>query len=193
MSYLRKISNTLYASLQAHTWKCKGKKVVVTNGCFDLVHVGHVKFLEAAKARGDYLIVGVNSDRAVSILKGPNRPINKQGDRMAVVAALESVDLVVLVDAVRVNDFIEAIRPSMWAKGSSYTLDTLDKGEVAAARLVKAEIALLKMVQGVSTTDVLNTIRRKSETDRPDKPGSRKQPVKAGRKEGRVLPVRSSL
>jgi len=157
--YLRKISNTLFAALQAHAWKCRGKKVVVTNGVFDILHVGHIKFLEAAKAGGDYLIVGINSDRAVSILKGPNRPINKQGDRMAVIAALESVDLVVLVDSVRVHDFIEAIQPTIWAKGG-YTDSTLDKGEVEAARRVKAEIALLKLVEGVSTTNVINAIRQ---------------------------------
>jgi D-beta-D-heptose 7-phosphate kinase/D-beta-D-heptose 1-phosphate adenosyltransferase len=153
--YLRKISNTLFAALQAHVWKCRGKKVVISNGCFDILHVGHIKFLEAAKARGDYLIVGINSDRAVSVLKGPSRPINKQGDRMAIVAALESVDLVVLVDSVRVHDFIEAIRPNIWAKGSEYSIDTLDNGEDSAARRVKAEIALLTMVAGKSTTNLV--------------------------------------
>ena len=165
--YLRKISNTLFAALQAHVWKCRGKKVVISNGCFDILHVGHIKFLEAAKARGDYLIVGINSDRAVSVLKGPSRPINKQGDRMAVIAALESVDLVVLINDVRVNTFIETIRPTTWCKGASYSIDTLDKGEVAAARRVKAKIALLKLVEGVSTTNVINTIRQQPEGRSP--------------------------
>ena len=172
--YLRKISNTLFAALQAHVWKCRGKRVVVTNGCFDLLHVGHIKFLEAAKARGDYLVVGVNSDQAVRVLKGPSRPINKQGDRMAIIAALESVDLVVLVDAVRVHDFIEAIRPNVWAKGSDYTADTLDHGEAMAARRVKAEIALLKLVEGVSTTNVVNAIRQQPEGRRTQQRGRRK-------------------
>jgi len=81
---------------------------------------------------------------------------------MAIIAALECVDLVVLVDAVRVHDFIEAIRPNIWAKGSDYTTDTLDRGEVAAARRVKAEIALLKLIQGVSTTNVINAIRQQT-------------------------------
>ena len=157
--YLRKISNTLFAALKAVSLKSRGKKVVVTNGCFDILHVGHIKFLEAAKAKGDFLIVGVNSDTAVRILKGPNRPINLQGDRMALIAALESVDLVVLVNDVRVDSFIEVIRPSVWAKGSDYNVGTLDHGEVMAARRVKAEIALLKIVEGVSTTNVISAIR----------------------------------
>lgn len=161
--YLSKISNTLFAALKAHQLKCRGKKVVVTNGCFDILHVGHIKFLEAAKSKGDYLIVGVNSDHAVSVLKGPRRPINKQSDRMALIAALECVDLVVLVDAVRVNDFLDAIHPSVWAKGGDYTKDTLDKGEVEAARRANAEIALLKLVEGVSTTNVIATIRQQPE------------------------------
>lgn len=165
--YLRKISNTLFAALQAHVWKCRGKRIVVTNGCFDILHVGHIKFLEAAKSRGDYLIVGINSDRAVSVLKGPSRPINKQGDRMAIIAALESVDLVVLVDAVRVNDFLDVVKPSIWAKGGDYTTSTLDQGEVEAARRVKAEIALLKLVEGVSTTNVIATIRQQPEGRSP--------------------------
>jgi len=158
--YLRKISNTLFAALQAHAWKCRGKRVVITNGCFDIIHVGHIKFLEAAKARGDHLIVGVNSDQAVQTLKGPNRPINSQSDRMAVIAALECVDLVVLINDVRVDTFIETIHPSVWCKGSDYNLGTLDKGEVAAAHRVKAEIALLKMVAGKSTTNLVNQCRR---------------------------------
>jgi D-beta-D-heptose 7-phosphate kinase/D-beta-D-heptose 1-phosphate adenosyltransferase len=153
--YLRKISNTLFAALQAHAWKIRGKQVVLTNGVFDVIHVGHIKFLESAKAKGDLLIVGVNSDRAVSILKGPNRPINAQSDRMAVIAALESVDLVVLVNDVRVDILIESIRPSIWCKGAEYTVDTLDKGEVAAARAAKAEIALLEMVRDKSTTSIV--------------------------------------
>jgi D-beta-D-heptose 7-phosphate kinase/D-beta-D-heptose 1-phosphate adenosyltransferase len=161
--YLSKISNTLFAALKAHQLKLRGNKVVVTNGCFDILHVGHIKFLEAAKAKGDYLIVGVNSDKAVSVLKGPRRPINKQGDRMAIIAALECVDLVVLVDAVRVNDFLDAIQPTIWAKGGDYTASTLDQGEVEAARRANAEIALLKLVEGVSTTNVIATIRQKHE------------------------------
>jgi rfaE bifunctional protein nucleotidyltransferase chain/domain len=178
--YLRKISNTLFAALLAHIWKLRGKRVVLTNGVFDVIHVGHIKFLEAAKAKGDYLVVGVNSDRAVSILKGPNRPINHEGDRMTVIAALESVDLVVLINDVRVDSFIETVRPSIWCKGSQYTLETLDQGEVAAARLVKAEIALLEMVEGKSTTNVINAIRGEHEAGSPRLSGRRKQPCKAG-------------
>jgi rfaE bifunctional protein nucleotidyltransferase chain/domain len=173
--YLRKISNTLFAALKAHTLKCRGKRVVVTNGVFDILHVGHVRFLEAAKARGDFLIVGVNSDEAVKKLKGPNRPINHQENRITLIAALECVDLVVLVNDTRVASFIEVIRPSIWAKGSDYSADTLDKGEVAAARYVKAEIALLELVAGVSTTDVIATIRGDNKKGSVKQRGRRKQ------------------
>lgn len=175
--YLRKISNVLFAALKAHVLKCNHQKTVVfTNGCFDLLHVGHVRFLEAAKERGHYLIVGVNSDAAVKSLKGPGRPINPQSDRMALIAALECVDLVVLINDMRVDSAIEAIRPNVWAKGSDYTIDTLDKGEVEAARIVKAEIALLKLVEGVSTTNVITTIRKRSSSGGTGKPEREAQP-----------------
>jgi rfaE bifunctional protein nucleotidyltransferase chain/domain len=188
--YPTKISNTLYAALLTHMWKRQGKKVILTNGVFDILHIGHVQFLEAAKARGDYLIVGINSDCAVKTLKGPNRPINHQEDRMAIVAALGCVDLVVLVNDVRVDTFIEIVRPTTWCKGSDYTADTLNHDETMAARRVKAEIALLNLVEGVSTTNVIAAIQRQSKTNGTQKCSRRKQTSTLSCQKRSVLPLR---
>ena len=158
----QKIVPLIDAAVRSMTWKAQGRTVVVTNGCFDLLHVGHVKMLENAKTLGSKLIVGVNSDRAVKLLKGKGRPINKEKDRARVIAALQSVDLVVMVDDVRVGDFLEVVRPSVWAKGGDYTLKTLDKGEVKVANRLKAKIALIPPVNGVSTTNVIKRATTKA-------------------------------
>src|SRR3979411_1537481 len=103
-----------------------GKKLVVTNGCFDLLHVGHVRYLQAARALGDALAVGVNGDRSVHDLKGDKRPINKERDRAEVVAALECVDFVTIFQDIRATRFLEKIAPAIYAKGGDYTAATLN-------------------------------------------------------------------
>lgn len=174
VGYTRKIHNLLSAALQATQWQQRGFRVVITNGCFDIIHHGHVKYLQDARKLGDRLIVGVNSDRAVKLLKGPTRPINCQDDRMSVIAAFESVDIVTLVDDTKMCDFIEIIKPDVWAKGGDYTLETLDRSEVSKARQVHAEIALLKLVQGVSTTGVIAAINGATQEKRSSQRSRRK-------------------
>src|SRR2546430_3550280 len=108
-----------------------GKKIVATNGCFDLLHVGHVRYLQAARALGDVLVVGINGDRSVHELKGAGRPITTQSDRAEILAALACVDLVTVFPEIRATNFLAAVRPAVYVKGGDYTTRTLDKEEVA--------------------------------------------------------------
>src|SRR6202162_459828 len=106
-----------------------GKKIVATNGCFDLLHVGHIRYLNAARARGDALILGINGDQSVRELKGAGRPIYKENDRAETVAALECVDLVTIFPEVRATRFLELASPDVYVKGGDYKQDTLNAEE----------------------------------------------------------------
>jgi D-glycero-beta-D-manno-heptose 1-phosphate adenylyltransferase len=131
------------------------QRLVVTNGCFDLLHVGHITYLEAARNSGDALLVGVNSDDTVRKLKGPGRPINSERDRALVVAALESVDAVSIFgerDAVR---FLEMTKPDIYVKGGDYTIETINQEERRVIEQLGGEIVLLGHVPGKSTTALL--------------------------------------
>ena len=107
-----------------------GKTIVFTNGCFDILHVGHVRYLAAAKRLGDILVVGLNSDASVRELKGIGRPLNSQDDRAEVMAALEVVDHVIIFAEKRVSHLLREMRPQVYAKGGDYTVDSLDSEEV---------------------------------------------------------------
>ena len=130
----------------------QGRRLVFTNGCFDLLHVGHVRYLQAARALGDELVVAVNGDDSVRALKGPARPINNEQDRAEVLAALGCVDHLVIFHTERVTEVVRAIRPHIYAKGGDYTIDSLDPGERAALGEVGAEIHILPLIAGKSTT-----------------------------------------
>lgn len=132
--------------------------LVLTNGCFDLLHVGHVRYLQAARKRGDALVVAVNGDDSVRALKGPNRPVNTELDRAEVLAALACVDFVTLFHSPRVTEVIRAIRPQIYVKGGDYTLESLDPGERGALEMVGARIEILELVAGKSTTATLQKI-----------------------------------
>ena len=134
-------------------WRKNKQKIVFTNGCFDLLHAGHVTYLEAAKKRGDKLILGLNTDRSVSALKGPTRPVVNENDRARVLAALESVDAVILFDEDTPLTLINALKPEVIAKGSDYTAD-----QVVGGREVESwggEIALIDLVAGRSTSNII--------------------------------------
>jgi len=135
--------------------EASGQRLVFTNGCFDLLHVGHVRYLQAARALGDALVVAVNGDASVRTLKGPTRPVNPEQDRAEVLAALACVDAVTIFHEERVSDLVRAIRPHLYAKGGDYTVESLDAGERAALEEVGAEIRLLPLVPGKSTTRIL--------------------------------------
>lgn len=135
-----------------------GRKLVFTNGCFDLLHAGHVRYLQQARALGDALVVGLNSDRSVRELKGEGRPLNAQDDRAEVLAALGCVDFVVIFDGKRATELLRAVRPHVYAKGGDYTTDSLDPEERAALESCGAEIKILPLVPGRSTTALLGKI-----------------------------------
>lgn len=132
-----------------------GKSLVFTNGCFDLLHVGHVRYLQQARALGDALVVAVNGDDSVRALKGPTRPINSELDRAEVLTALECVDFVVLFHTERVTELVREIRPHIYAKGGDYTVATLDPGERTALEEAGTQIEILSLVPGKSTTATL--------------------------------------
>lgn len=135
------------------SWKQQGQKIVFTNGCFDLLHAGHVTYLEGAKKRGNRLILGLNTDRSVSALKGPTRPVVNEKDRARVLAALESVDAVILFDEDTPLNLINAIQPDIIAKGSDYTADQVVGGKEVLSW--GGEIALIDLVEGRSTTNLI--------------------------------------
>ena len=155
----RLISSDGLAILGAE-YAAQGKKLVLTNGCFDLLHTGHVRYLEQARGCGDALIVAVNSDASVRELKGPDRPLNGELDRAEVLAALRCVDHVTIFSGKRVTDVIRLLRPAIYAKGGDYTLETLDSGERAALEETGAEISLLQLVPGRSTTGILEKMKQ---------------------------------
>ena len=131
----------------------QGKQVVFTNGCFDVLHLGHVKLLEASKGFGDVLIVGLNADTSVKRLKGPERPINKEDDRAYLLAALQCVDYVVLFEEDTPYELIAKLRPDILVKGADYTVD-----QVVGHELVK-EVKLVNLIEGKSTTSIVNRIK----------------------------------
>lgn len=135
--------------------KQQGKKLVVTNGCFDLLHVGHVTYLEQARSLGDVLLVGLNDDESVRKLKGSDRPINRQEERAYIMAALQSVDAVSIFNGRTATVFLEAVEPDVWVKGGDYTLDSLDYTEKAAVFRSGGRIVIIPLVPGKSTTGTL--------------------------------------
>lgn len=134
-------------------WQRNNQKIVFTNGCFDLLHAGHVTYLEKAKQRGDKLILGLNTDRSVSALKGPTRPVVNENDRARVLAALESVDAVILFDDDTPLSLINTIKPDVIAKGSDYTADQVVGGKEVESW--GGEIALIDLVEGRSTSNII--------------------------------------
>ncbi len=141
------------------TMERAGQKLVFTNGCFDLLHAGHVRYLRQARELGDALAVGLNSDGSVRELKGEGRPVNPQEDRAEVLAALGSVDYVVIFDDKRATDLLRAVRPHIYAKGGDYTPESLDADERAALAEGGAKVEILPLVPGRSTTGVLERLR----------------------------------
>ena len=134
--------------------KARGKKIVFTNGCFDVVHAGHIKYLETSKSYGDILIVGLNSNRSVSSLKGPKRPFNTETDRAYIIAALESVDYVVIFDEDNPYNLIKSIKPHILTKGADY------EGKKVIGRELVEELKLIDLVDGKGTSKLVKKIQR---------------------------------
>lgn len=144
----------------ANELRAAGKGLVATNGCFDLLHVGHVRYLKAARALGDVLVVGLNGDHSVRELKGAGRPLNNEKDRAEVLAALECVDFVTIFPETRATRFITAALPLVYAKGGDYTSETLNPEERAVLERIGAEIRIIPFEPGYSTSRLLEQLRK---------------------------------
>jgi len=137
--------------------RAKGKIVVFTNGCFDLLHRGHVHTLRQAKATGDILIVAVNSDRSVRTIKTPQRPILPETDRIELIAAMEMVDYVILFDEPDPYNLIAAIQPQVLAKGGDWSSDNIIGADIVQA--AGGRVAVIPYLKGFSTTEIIERIR----------------------------------
>ena len=136
-----------------------GQRIVFTNGCFDILHAGHVRYLEEARALGDCLVLGLNTDASVRRLKGESRPVNTELDRAAVAGALAAVDYVVLFDEPTAEALIEKVRPAVYAKGGDYTRETLPEAKIVEK--YGGEVHFIDLVPGRSTTKIIEKINRK--------------------------------
>jgi rfaE bifunctional protein nucleotidyltransferase chain/domain len=140
--------------------RAAGKKIVATNGCFDLLHVGHVRYLQAARALGDFLAVGLNGDKSVEELKGTGRPLRNENDRAEILAALQCVDLVSVFPQSRATKFLAAVRPAVYVKGGDYSSETLNQEELAMLKQIGAEVRLIPFEEGYSTSAFIEQISR---------------------------------
>jgi rfaE bifunctional protein nucleotidyltransferase chain/domain len=137
------------------------RKVVATNGCFDLLHVGHLRYLTEARALGDFLWVGLNGDASVGELKGPGRPLVPEADRAELLAAWRVVDAVTIFHDARATSFLKAARPDVYVKGGDYTVASLDQEEGAALAACNAKIEIVKLVPGKSTTNLVEKMAQR--------------------------------
>lgn len=138
--------------------KAKGKKVVLTNGCFDIIHAGHVRYLTAARAHGDLLVLGLNSDESVRALKGSTRPINTERDRAEVVDGLRSVDYVVIFGERTAEALVRDVRPDYYAKGGDYSVESLPESQAVSE--VGGKVVFLPFVEGKSSTKIIQKIEQ---------------------------------
>jgi rfaE bifunctional protein nucleotidyltransferase chain/domain len=155
----QKIVSAEEARAIANEMREQGRKLVFTNGCFDLLHVGHVRYLAAARALGDALLVAINGDESVRALKGKGRPLNLAADRAEVIAALASVDYVVVFPEVRATALLEKVRPAIYVKGGDYTTESLHAEERSALERMGTEIRILPFEAGHSTSGLLEKMK----------------------------------
>ena len=138
--------------------KKQNKKTVFTNGCFDILHVGHVRYLRESSKYGDILIVGLNSDISVKKIKGDSRPIKNENDRAEILAELECVDFVVIFNEESPSKLIDELKPDIYTKGADYSLETLPERDVVLKNNI--EVKFIKFVEGKSTTNIIKTIQK---------------------------------
>ncbi|MEO0453197.1 MAG: adenylyltransferase/cytidyltransferase family protein [Verrucomicrobiota bacterium] len=139
--------------------KEEGRSLVCTNGCFDILHIGHLRYLRAAASLGDILLVGLNDDQGIKELKGPERPINTQSDRAELLSALEMVDVVTVFKGARAIDFLAASSPDIYVKGGDYQIEDLYQPEVEVLRQCETQIKILPLIPGKSTTAMLEAMK----------------------------------
>ncbi|MCD8024569.1 MAG: D-glycero-beta-D-manno-heptose 1-phosphate adenylyltransferase [Candidatus Gastranaerophilales bacterium] len=137
--------------------RAKNMKIVMTNGCFDILHAGHVRYLKESAGFGDVLIVGLNSDSSVRKLKGASRPINSETDRAEVLSALEAVNYIVIFDEISPVELLDIIKPDIYTKGADYTVETLPEASVVHKN--GGSIKFIQLVEGKSTTKIIDKIK----------------------------------
>ena len=130
------------------------KKIALTNGCFDILHIGHARYLKEAKSLADILIVGINSDSSVKILKGENRPINNENDRAELLSYFEFIDYLIIFDEKTADNLLLSIKPDIYVKGGDYTKESLPENKTIDK--INAEVAFIDFVNGYSTTNIIN-------------------------------------
>lgn len=153
-----KIKSLPEARKKVAEWKSKGEKVVFTNGCFDIVHLGHVDYLEKARNLGDHLVLGLNTDASVSRFKGPNRPIQDETSRARLLASFQFVDLVVLFNEDTPKELISALVPDVLVKGSDYLAENIVGADVV--QRAGGKVTTLDFVAGYSTSKVIEKIKK---------------------------------
>lgn len=154
--YLDKVMNWADAAAEMQTRRRAGHKTVFTNGCFDLLHVGHLRYLTEARALGDFLVIGLNSDRSVREIKGPSRPVTPQEQRAEVLAGLSVVDMVVVFDQPDPLELIKTLQPDILVKGGDWPLDRIIGRDVVEGR--GGRVLTIPLTPGVSTTNIIKTI-----------------------------------
>jgi rfaE bifunctional protein nucleotidyltransferase chain/domain len=155
-NYRLKIKTLSDAKKEIDALKATGKKIVFTNGCFDILHVGHARYLYEARGLGDYLVVAVNSDSSVKTIKGPERPINNQAERAEMLAALGCVDRVIIFDEETPLKVIEDLMPDMLVKGGDWKVEDIVGSDVVTAS--GGEVRSIPFVSGFSTTGIIKKI-----------------------------------
>jgi D-beta-D-heptose 7-phosphate kinase/D-beta-D-heptose 1-phosphate adenosyltransferase len=142
---------------ELETLKRAGKRVAFTNGCFDILHAGHVSYLRSAAGQGDVLVLGVNSDESIRRIKGPDRPVNREADRLMVLSELQSVDYLVLFDEDTPMTLLDELRPDVLVKGADYSREQVVGGDFVES--CGGEVAIVDLVDGLSTTGIIGRIR----------------------------------
>ena len=158
MNSVQKIYSREDLVQQVKTWKSQNQRVVFTNGCFDILHLGHVDYLEKARALGDKLIVGVNTDASVSQLKGPNRPLQDEMSRARIMASLLFIDAVVLFGEETPYELIKALVPDILVKGDDYSVQNIVGHDIVLQN--GGEVKTIALVKGYSTSNVVDKIKR---------------------------------
>ncbi len=152
-----KIQTKQQAKEQVKQWQSEGKKIVFTNGCFDIVHLGHIDYLEKARNLGDKLVLGLNTDASVRRLKGPSRPIVNEYARARMMSAFEFVDTVILFDEPTPKELIETLCPNILVKGDDYTVENIVGADFVIAN--GGEVKTVALVNGYSTTSIIKKIK----------------------------------
>ena len=160
MPVLYKLHTLEEAVQAAEARRREGRRLVLTNGCYDLLHPGHIVHLQQARDLGEALFVALNSDRSVRELKGPTRPVYNELQRALALSALECVDVVLVFDDLSPLAVMEALRPEVYVKGGDYTLDTLNQQERALLESFGAEIRILPLVEDFSTTNLIKKLQQ---------------------------------